>query len=423
VAVQFTSLEITEHWRQFSPLELRFDPRLTVLTGANATGKTTLLAILAKHFAWSKLYSAAPERSSKRRSRWFIFRRRPNEDIPAGSRPFGQIQYSDGATTQIVAPDDASEDLKQYDVQLPSQQAVAGLFLSSERAVVDTYTPVTELPAEFSSAQTMFEQFTNEVRTRWQGSWTGRTPQQALKQSLIVAALFSHETPAQERNDEAADVWEGFQRTLTLLLPASLGFRRLRARSPEIIVETETDSFIFDELSGGLASIIEMAWQIFLRSRNEPSFTVLVDEPENHLHPELQRDLLPNLLSAFPKVQFVVATHSPFVVTASPDSTVYALDYDEQRRVHARTLDYANKAAGASETLRRVLGLASTMPIWAEERFDALIQDFLEGEVSAESVTALRERLRENGLESEFPAAIVETAKRRGQGLDSPGPE
>ncbi|WP_419836937.1 AAA family ATPase [Streptomyces brasiliscabiei] len=49
------------------------------------------------------------------------------------------------------------------------------------------------------------------------------------------------------------------------------------------------------------------------------------DEPENHLHPSMQRTLVPTLLAAFPNVRFIVATHSPFVVTSTREAYVYAL--------------------------------------------------------------------------------------------------
>ena len=41
---------------------------------------------------------------------------------------------------------------------------------------------------------------------------------------------------------------------------------------------------------------------------------VLVDEIDLHLHPEWQRTVLPRLAKAFPRLQFIVTTHSPIVV-------------------------------------------------------------------------------------------------------------
>jgi predicted ATP-binding protein involved in virulence len=41
---------------------------------------------------------------------------------------------------------------------------------------------------------------------------------------------------------------------------------------------------------------------------------VLIDEVELHLHPRWQREILPRLVLVFPKIQFIVTTHSPQVV-------------------------------------------------------------------------------------------------------------
>jgi hypothetical protein len=41
---------------------------------------------------------------------------------------------------------------------------------------------------------------------------------------------------------------------------------------------------------------------------------VLVDEIDKHLHASLQKEVLPTLLSFFPNVQFIVSSHSPFLM-------------------------------------------------------------------------------------------------------------
>lgn len=50
---------------------------------------------------------------------------------------------------------------------------------------------------------------------------------------------------------------------------------------------------------------------------------VIIDEFDNHLHPKWQRDLVKKLSEIFPKVQFIVSTHSPIpLLGAPPDRTV-----------------------------------------------------------------------------------------------------
>ena len=87
------------------------------------------------------------------------------------------------------------------------------------------------------------------------------------------------------------------------------------------------------------------------------------------------------------------------------------LDYDNDHRVFSRRLDYANKAASADETLRRVLGLDSTMPIWAESRFEEILAEFLPGGLTPDRVEELRARLQANGLAAEFPVALMAAAE------------
>jgi hypothetical protein len=54
---------------------------------------------------------------------------------------------------------------------------------------------------------------------------------------------------------------------------------------------------------------------IFL-SNCSPNEIILIDEPENHLHPRIQKTI-PKILQYFPTFQFFIATHSPFIITAS----------------------------------------------------------------------------------------------------------
>jgi ABC-type glutathione transport system ATPase component len=58
---------------------------------------------------------------------------------------------------------------------------------------------------------------------------------------------------------------------------------------------------------------------------------VLIDEIETHLHIELQKRILPFLTSLFPKIQFIVTTHSPFVLTSIDNAVVF--DLERQQRV------------------------------------------------------------------------------------------
>ena len=57
---------------------------------------------------------------------------------------------------------------------------------------------------------------------------------------------------------------------------------------------------------------------------------VLIDEIDAHLHVSLQRRILSFFTHAFPCIQFIVTTHSPFVVQSVDDAVIYDLSKREQ---------------------------------------------------------------------------------------------
>jgi len=56
---------------------------------------------------------------------------------------------------------------------------------------------------------------------------------------------------------------------------------------------------------------------------------VLIDEIDLHLHPRLQRSLVPALRAALPNVQWLVTTHSPLIISSFGRQELVALDSAE----------------------------------------------------------------------------------------------
>lgn len=178
-------------------------------------------------------------------------------------------------------------------------------------------------------------------------------------------------------------------------------------------METLSGDFTIDSVSGGIASIIELTWQIYMYPNQTEKYTIIIDEPENHLHPELQRSLLPNLIEAFPNVQFIVATHNPFIITSIPSSKVYVLDYNDSNKIESYKLDDINKSGTSNDILRDVLGLESTMPIWAEEKLNQIVNDYSTKPLNESNLSSLRKNLESIGLEKYIPKTIVDLMEEK----------
>ena len=97
------------------------------------------------------------------------------------------------------------------------------------------------------------------------------------------------------------------------------------------------EPFSFNELSDGYSSVIYIVSDLIFRmdknclledkiSEYDYQGIVLIDELETHLHIELQKKIFPFLTKFFPKIQFIVTTHSPYILNSISNAKAYDLE-------------------------------------------------------------------------------------------------
>jgi predicted ATP-binding protein involved in virulence len=93
------------------------------------------------------------------------------------------------------------------------------------------------------------------------------------------------------------------------------------------------EPFSLNQMSDGYSALFDIVTKLLLqmdKGEGAVNFSgsgiVLIDEIETHLHVELQKRVLPFLTKLFPNVQFIVTTHSPFVITSLENAVVYDLE-------------------------------------------------------------------------------------------------
>ena len=91
------------------------------------------------------------------------------------------------------------------------------------------------------------------------------------------------------------------------------------------------EPFRFNNLSSGYSSILSVYADLLMKVElrdvpsNKMAGFVLIDEIDAHLHVSIQRKIFSFFDKAFPKIQFIITTHSPFVIQSVNDSVIYDL--------------------------------------------------------------------------------------------------
>lgn len=413
--VDFARLTLKD-WQQFAEIDITFHPRATILTGSNGSGKTTILSFLAKHRGWQQFSLATPKNDLISKGlKYFSLLRNLGKDANA-DRSIGTLTYTDKSSATFLAPEAGAA---QYQVEIRNQQYARFFYIPSHRQIF-SYRRVAQINTSRKERQTAFDEIQSNQMSRHAGN--GVEPSSFIMKGTLLGWMINGygvrsptktimpPDPLQIRN------FEGFRDVLKLVLPQSIGFEDLEVRDYEIVFccNDGADDFLLETASGGISALIDIAWQIYMfdTDAREP-FAVVIDEVENHLHPSMQRTLLPNLLLAFPHAKFIVTTHSPLIVTSVEDANVYALRYDYSKKVRSFLLDFRSEVKNAVDVLDEVLGVSTTIPAWAVGKLSRILQKHAASDPTSESLAALRAELGEAGLGRLFPDALGKIAEAR----------
>ena len=133
---------------------------------------------------------------------------------------------------------------------------------------------------------------------------------------------------------------------------------------------------------------------------------LLIDEIENHLHPTWQRRVIPALLDHFPGLQIFATTHSPFVVAGLRAGQVHVLQRDENGVVTASTEQRDVIGWTADEILRGMMGVEEPTDQLTVDRANRLRElrekDEL-NEQEEEELNRLRRQVNEDLLNKRGP--------------------
>lgn len=127
-------------------------------------------------------------------------------------------------------------------------------------------------------------------------------------------------------------------------------------------------------LSDGVRAMISLVADLALRcarlngelGENAPQQTpgvVLIDELDLHLHPAWQQRVIASLRKAFPKIQFILSTHSPQVLSTVERKNIRVIFQDQHGDWHAIAPSTEVKGVESALALNEIMGVNPVPPV------------------------------------------------------------
>jgi predicted ATP-binding protein involved in virulence len=179
-----------------------------------------------------------------------------------------------------------------------------------------------------------------------------------------------------------------------------------------------------DMLSDGLRNMVVLVSDIAFRCiKLNPHFgaqaalqtegIVMIDEVDMFLHPAWQQTVIGSLREAFPKIQFIVTTHSPQVLSTVPKECIRVLGTNTEGEDIAATPLAASYGEPSNDVLQAIMHVDPQPPVPEKHLLDELTSLVDQGEYQSPRATKLLAELKQK-LNDQHPQIVkIERSIRR----------
>lgn len=347
-------------FRGFRNLDLDFAPDVTALVGVNGAGKTSVLDALALMFSCLVEGIRSGSADKVTLSQTDVRIEQAGRVSPSTARVMmtaeinGHLVRWNLATTLAGHPAEDPGDLSELRASIDTAQiAIASgvpvlplvVYFPTNRNVLDIPSRI-RTPHEFNSLSA-YDGALEGGASNFRGffEWF-REEEDIFREERDLAAERQQSIPGLEPPPPPASPLPAVRGAIEQLVP---GAKRVRIeRRPQRMTVEQRNGVRLDvaQLSDGEKCLLALAGDLARRmalvaplakSPLEHPAIVLIDEVELHLHPGLQRDVLPRLRKVFPNVQLIISTHSPQVLSSLHAANVRVLDGFEVRMLDRGT--------------------------------------------------------------------------------------
>ena len=305
-------------------VDIYLEGKNLILTGKNGCGKTQLINLLHNYLVKRIAEKQNPDINNLERSlQWEQARL---QKIKKSSSEYDScldsIRYYKNrlteASIQIINP----EELEKLAANYTDGKVVCLKFEATRQAQIAKAESVVsieslkqkEIQNNRGSATNYFEQYLVSYKTQQayaDSESIGNNPEEAKN----IQNWFN------KLEDDFKELFEDNQLTI------NFDYQNQRF----LIQQADKEPYGFQQLSSGFSSILAVYADLLTKVRlrdlapDELEGIVLIDEIDAHLHVSLQRKIFSFLTNAFPNIQFIITTHSPFVVSSVSDAVIYDL--------------------------------------------------------------------------------------------------
>ncbi len=302
------------------PLEKEDYPHL-MITGKNGSGKTSLLNAIANHI----------ERVANDRYKYF-------EDYKSKIEYFQNELKENPQNTLSI-----EQQLQYYKNQYEFFFSEVTVAFEDVDSLIRKYQDGNFIIAFYEAHRTIkkLQEPKNPTKPELQDKWgIKQTSTQEFLKFLadlkIQEALARNEKLERDAN-QIREWFVNFERLLGEIFQDKDLQLYFNYKDYSFKILTKGKEFKFTELSDGFAAVLDIIVDLILKMQHKNQLTrayecegiVLVDEIETHLHLELQKVIMPLLTEIFPNIQFIVTTHSPFVLSSLSNAIAFDLEHQE----------------------------------------------------------------------------------------------
>ncbi|WP_170096480.1 AAA family ATPase [Photobacterium angustum] len=314
-------------------IDIKLNGRNLIITGSNGSGKTCLLRefnrktdllIAQKKIADRESIETSIqyyEKSLKTSQKGTSQYERDQNNLERYKKQIDEINF--GLTIAFT-------DYLSFSSKLDDRRAVLRLFEAQRKSEISSANTARGLETEKALVQ-------NQKKNQQKNQQLGNNLEQHLVNLRNRRSLAITEDKNYSLADKIDHWFAEFEEDLRQLLEdntAKLNFNSDTLKFT--IFQDSKPEYTFQSLSSGYKAIFDIYADLLMRTEyfditpKELTGIVFIDEIDAHLHVSLQRLIFPFFTKSFPNIQFIVTTHSPFVLMSAQDTIIFDLTKNEQ---------------------------------------------------------------------------------------------